>query len=94
MIGLPWWLSCREFICQSRRCESRVRKIPWGRKWQPTLVFLPGKSHGLRSLVGYQLAGEVQDPPNSLAFVNKILLIHSHVHLYKHCPWLLLPYKL
>ncbi|KAM7226785.1 hypothetical protein CapIbe_021861, partial [Capra ibex] len=23
------------------------------RKWQPTLVFLPGESHGQRSLVGY-----------------------------------------
>ena len=30
-----------------------VGKIPWGRKWQPTLVFLPGKSHGQSSLVGY-----------------------------------------
>ena len=28
-----------------------VRKIPWSRKWQP--VFLPGKSHGRRNLVGY-----------------------------------------
>ena len=25
----------------------------WTRKWQPTPVFLPGKSHGQRSLVGY-----------------------------------------
>ena len=23
-----------------------VKKIPWSRKWQPTPVFLPGKSHG------------------------------------------------
>ena len=30
-----------------------VRKIPWRRKWQPTPVLLPGKSHGQRSLVGY-----------------------------------------
>ena len=30
-----------------------VRKIPWGRKWQPTPVFLPGESHGQRSLGGY-----------------------------------------
>jgi len=30
-----------------------VRKIPSGRKWQPTLVLLPGKSHRQRSLVGY-----------------------------------------
>ena len=30
-------------------------KIPWRRKWQPTPVFLPGKSHGQRSLVGYTI---------------------------------------
>ena len=30
-----------------------VRKIPWRRKWQPTPVFLPGKSNGQRSLAGY-----------------------------------------
>ena len=28
-------------------------KNPWRRAWQPTLIFLPGKSHGQRSLVGY-----------------------------------------
>ena len=28
-------------------------KIPWGRKWLPTPVFLPGESHGQRSLAGY-----------------------------------------
>ena len=27
--------------------------MPWRRKWQPTLVFLPGKSHGWKSLAGY-----------------------------------------
>ena len=26
--------------------------MPWRRAWQPTPVFLPGKSHGQRSLVG------------------------------------------
>ena len=25
----------------------------WRRKWQPTPVLLPGKSHGQRNLVGY-----------------------------------------
>jgi len=29
-----------------------VGKIPWRRKWQPTPVFLPGESHGQKSLVG------------------------------------------
>ena len=28
-------------------------KIPWNRKWQPTLVFLPGKFHEQRNLAGY-----------------------------------------
>jgi len=30
-----------------------VGKIPWRRKWQPTPVFLLGKSHGQRTLAGY-----------------------------------------
>ena len=30
-----------------------VRKVPWRRAWQPTPVFLPGESHGERSLEGY-----------------------------------------
>ena len=34
-----------------------VRKIPWRRAWQPTPVFLPGESHGQRSLVGYSPRG-------------------------------------
>ena len=34
-----------------------VGKIPWRRKWQPTLVLLPGESHGRRSLVGYSQWG-------------------------------------
>ena len=28
-------------------------KIPWSKLWQPTAVFLPGETHGQRSLVGY-----------------------------------------
>ena len=32
---------------------SQVRKIPWRRKWQPTVAFLPGKFHGQRNLAGY-----------------------------------------
>ena len=30
-----------------------VQKIPWRRKWHPTPAFMPGKSHGQRSLVDY-----------------------------------------
>ena len=39
-------------IHRSRGFDSWIRKIPWKRKWQPTLVFLPGKSHGQRGQAG------------------------------------------
>ena len=39
--------------CRRPGFDPWVGKIPWRRKWQPTPVFLPGKSHGWRSLVGY-----------------------------------------
>ena len=37
--------------------QSWVGKILWRREWQPTPVFLPGKSHEKRSLVDYSLGG-------------------------------------
>ena len=42
-----------------RRCQfdSWVRRIPWRRAWQPTPVFLLGKSHGQRTLVDYSTWG-------------------------------------
>ena len=39
--------------CRRPQFDSWVRKISWRKKWQPTPVFLPGESHGQRSLVGY-----------------------------------------
>ena len=46
-LGLPWWLSGKESVCQCRRprFDLWVRKIPWRRKWQPTLVFFFSISH-------------------------------------------------
>ena len=37
---------------QRRGFDPWVGKIPWRRVWQPTSVFLPGKSRGQRSLMG------------------------------------------
>ena len=34
---------------------SLVEKVPWRKEWQPTPVFLPGGSHGQRSLEGCSL---------------------------------------
>ena len=60
-LGLPWRLSGEESSCNAGgrlRCRRHkfdpwVRKTPERRKWQPTPVFLPGKSYGQRSLAGY-----------------------------------------
>ena len=51
--GLPRWLG-KEFVYQCRKhgLDPCVGKIPWRRKWQPTVVFLPGKIHGQRRPVG------------------------------------------
>ena len=35
------------------RFDPWARNIPWRRKWQPTPVFWPRKSHGQRGLEGY-----------------------------------------
>ena len=53
-----WKLSawqCRK--CKLPGSNPWVEKISWSWKWQPTPVFLPGKFHGQRSLVGYSPRG-------------------------------------
>ena len=56
-MGFPGSTSGEEPTCQCRRCKSHrfhpwLGKIPWRGSWQPIPVFLPGESHGQRSLVG------------------------------------------
>ena len=52
--GFPDGSSGKEPACQCRsRFDPWVRKIPWRRNWQPTPVFLSGRFHGQKSLVGY-----------------------------------------
>ena len=87
------WVSNKDSACQCRRHQINpcVKKIPWSRKRQPTLVFLPGKFHGQRSLAGYSPWGckesdtseyartrtKLQPPP----FLRKRL--HHHLHCLK-----------
>ena len=54
-LELPWWLSGKESACKCRRprFDPWAGKIPWRRDWLPTPVFLPGETHGQRSLAGY-----------------------------------------
>ena len=50
----------------------------WRRKWQPTPVFLPGESHGQKSLVGYSPRGcQESDTTKQL-----------HFHFYFHYFWM------
>ena len=53
--GFPGDSAEKECTCQFRRrgFNPWIGKIPWRKKWQPTLVFLPGKAHGQRNLAGY-----------------------------------------
>ena len=72
----------KEFACQCRR-HRRLRlhpwvgKIPWRRKRQPTPVFLPGKSHGQRSLVGSSPGGCKELDMTELASTHNNLLLFS-----------------
>ena len=52
--GFPGSSVGKEFTCNAGDPGCLwVGKIPWRRKWQPTPVFLSEKSHGQRSLAGY-----------------------------------------
>ena len=59
---VPRWLSRQRIHLQCRtrgRCgfDPRVGKIPWRKAQPPTPEFLPGESHGQRSLKGYSPQG-------------------------------------
>ena len=73
-MGPPWCCSGKEPACRCRRrvLDPWVGKIPWSRKWQPTAVFLPGKSHGQRSLVAYSPQGHKESDTTEQ---------HFHFHL-------------
>ena len=61
-------LPCR--IHRRWRFELWVGKIPWMRKWQPTLVFLPGESRGQRSL--------------AVSFEKSLTPLSMHIHWLAH----------
>ena len=72
MLNMRTVVSWKRICLQCRRHEFNpwVQKILWRRKRQPTPVFLPGESHGQRSLVGYSPWGHrvghdwATDPPH------------------------------
>ena len=62
LLGFPGSTSGKESACQCwshKICgfDPWIRKILWRRAWQLTQVFLPGDSHGQKSLAGYSPRG-------------------------------------
>ena len=53
------WVNNPPAMQETQEMEMWVQPLvwedPWRRKWQPTPVFLPGRSHGQRSLAGYSM---------------------------------------
>ena len=65
ILGFPGGASDKERSCPCRRLKRCgfnpwIRNIPWRGVWQPTLVFLPGESHGQKSLAGYRPGSKSQ----------------------------------
>ena len=66
--------------------RSWVGKIPWKREWQPTSVFLPGKSPGQRSLVGYSLARRAMccKESDAIKCAREHMCVCTHAHTQTH----------
>ena len=77
--GLSWLLSGKESTCQCKRLrfDPWVGRSPGKGKWQPTPVFLPGKSHGQRSLSGYSAVAKELDTSQGLNSNTKQKLLNS-----------------
>ena len=55
--------------------------ICWSRKWQPTPVFLPGKSHGQRSMVGYSPWGHRESDMTERLSMHR----HASIDVFSKC---------
>ena len=74
-------LSGEELSCQCRRYKRWgfspwIGKLLWRRKWQPTLVFLPEKSHEQRSLASYGPRCRKSQTQLSTAQLRHLFLYH------------------
>ena len=68
-------------------------KIPWRRKWPHTPAFLPGKSHGQRTLEGYRPLGHrVRHDwmTNTFTFIYVCVCIYVHTYIHMSNCWVCL----
>ena len=61
-------------------------RFPLSRKWQPTPIFLPGKSHGQRSLLIYSPWGHKELDTTECTCTHQICFLNTH--LYGVLGWL------
>ena len=73
--------------CKCRRGKRQgfnpwAGKILWRRKWQPTLIFLPGESHGQRSLEDYSPRGHNES--DMTEYAHHVCKLRHHLDSLKH----------
>ena len=99
LLGFPGGSAVKNLpAMQETRFDPWVRKICWRRKWQPTPVLLPGKSHGQRSLIGYSPWGHKESDMTerlyfhfhgvrwSLFLAGKLVVVISPLAFPPACP--------
>ena len=77
-----WATSLFIYIYIYIHTHTHTGHISWRRKWHPTPVFLPGKSRGWKSLLGYSPWGHKEsDTTESIHFTS---LVCVYIHIYTH----------
>ena len=91
--GLPRRRSDKESTYQCKRCKRYgfnpwIRKMPWRRTWQLTPIFLPGKFHEQKNLVGYSPWGCKNVTHNLMSKQQVCRYRAGHGYHLKH-PWIM-----
>ena len=78
------WLKKKIHLqCRRHAFNLWVGKIPWRRKWQPTPVFLPGKTYGQRSLESYSPQGYKRVRHDLVTKKHKCKLYQTWISLFR-----------
>ena len=80
---MAWQIKKSTYNAGDIRCgfDPWVGKILCRRNWQSNLVFLPGKSHGQRSLVGYSAVGCKELDTTERLSTAQHIYIHTHTYI-------------
>ena len=93
----PWWsfnlFSATHTSCISLDMSKSLSNwysalcYTWRRKWQPTSVFLPGKSHGQRNLIGYSPRGHKESDTTEWLHFTSLCATLDVVEIYRKYRW-------